>query len=206
MTVSYPTWGGVGRSNWFERRKGPTKSDYLELPYHRGDRFGTVRSMGELVVMVVEIPRGSSNKYEVDPDSGDIYLDRTLFTATHYPAEYGFVPDTLAGDGDPIDILCLTSEPTFPGCRIRVRPVAVLRLEDQGEIDDKIISVPAGDPRHESTQDLSDLAELFRKELEHFFLVYSELEKEVVTSFGWQGREAAWGLIEDARHKFVAKD
>lgn len=155
--------------------------------------------MEDFVVMVVEIPRGSRNKYEVDHETGEVFLDRTLFTATRYPADYGFIQDTLADDGDPLDILCLTTDPTFPTCRIRVRPVAVLKLEDQGEIDDKIISVPAGDPRHEGIQDVADIEEHFRKELEHFFLVYSELEKESVNSFGWDGREAAWKVIEEAR-------
>ncbi|HEY7703333.1 MAG TPA: inorganic diphosphatase [Acidimicrobiia bacterium] len=160
--------------------------------------------MADHVVMVVEIPRGSRNKYEVDHETGEIFLDRTLFTATRYPADYGYIPDTLADDGDPLDILCLTTDPTFPTCRIRVRPVAVLRLEDQGEIDDKVISVPAGDPRHDAVQDVGDLEEHFRKELEHFFLVYSELEKEAVTSFGWEGRDLAMQLIEDARAAFEA--
>jgi inorganic pyrophosphatase len=153
----------------------------------------------DFVLMVVEIPRGSRNKYEIEPESGEIFLDRTLFTATRYPADYGFVPGTLADDGDPLDILCLTTEPTFPGCRIRVRPVAVLRLEDQGEVDDKVISVPAGDPRHDGTRDVGDLDEHFRKELEHFFLVYSELEKEAVVSFGWEGRGVALRLIDEAK-------
>lgn len=151
------------------------------------------------MVVVVEIPRGSRNKYEMDHETGDIYLDRMLFTATRYPADYGFFPHTLAEDGDPLDVLVLVGEPTFPGCRIRIRPLGVFMMEDQGDPDHKVLAVPAGDPRWEGTNDVSDLPEHLRKELEHFFSVYKDLEGKKTAALGWHGREAAISIIEAAR-------
>ena len=107
--------------------------------------------------VLIEIPRGSRNKYEVDHESGLIRLDRTLFTATQYPADYGFVPDTLGEDGDPLDALVLVLEPTFPGCLIRSRPIGMFRMTDEKGGDDKVLCVPAGDPRQEHLRDLHDL-------------------------------------------------
>ena len=122
--------------------------------------------------VVIEIPRGSRNKYEVDHESGLIRLDRTLFTATQYPADYGFIPDTLGEDGDPLDALVLVLEPTFPGCLIRSRPIGMFRMSDEKGGDDKVLCVPAGDPRQEHLRDLHDLPEFDRLEIEHFFLIY----------------------------------
>lgn len=150
------------------------------------------------LTMVVEIPRGSRNKYEMDHSSGVIYLDRMLFTATRYPADYGFIPDTLAEDGDPLDVLVLVGEPTFPGCRVRIRPIGVFMMVDQGAPDHKIISVPAGDPRWADTTDVGDLPEHLRSELEHFFAVYKDLEKKKTAGLGWQDRESALAVIDKA--------
>lgn len=152
--------------------------------------------------MVVEIPRGSRNKYEVDHATGEIFLDRMLFTATRYPADYGFIPETLAEDGDPLDVLVLLDEPTFPGCRIRVRPVGVFLMEDQGAADHKIIAVPAGDPRWASVGDISDVPDHFRRELEHFFSVYKELEDKKTAVLGWMGADDARTVIEKAAASF----
>ena len=110
--------------------------------------------------VLIEIPRGSRNKYEVDHESGLIRLDRTLFTATQYPADYGFVPDTLGEDGDPLDALVLVLEPTFPGCLIRSRPIGMFRMTDEKGGDDKVLCVPASDPRQEHLRDLHDLPAL----------------------------------------------
>ncbi len=126
--------------------------------------------------VLIEIPRGSRNKYEVDHESGLIRLDRTLFTATQYPADYGFVPETLGEDGDPLDALVLVQEPTFPGCLIRSRPIGMFRMTDEKGGDDKVLCVPAGDPRQEHLRDLYDLPHFDRLEIEHFFLIYKELE------------------------------
>ena len=132
--------------------------------------------MTDAFVAVVEIPRGSRNKYEMDKESGAIFLDRMLFTATRYPADYGFIPETLAEDGDPLDVLVLVGEPTFPGCRIRVRPIGVFLMEDSGLPDHKVVAVPAGDTRWANVVDVEDLDPHLRRELEHFFAVYKELD------------------------------
>ena len=150
--------------------------------------------------VVVEIPQGSRNKYEIDHDTGDVWLDRHLFAATVYPAEYGFFPHTLAEDGDPLDALVLLEDPTFPGCRIRARPVAVLEMRDEAGRDLKVLCVPAGDPRWEAVTDLGDVDEFLLAEIRHFFEVYKDLEpgKSSVLG-GWGGREVAVAAIEDAR-------
>ena len=141
--------------------------------------------------VLVEIPRGSRNKYEVDHVSGRIRLDRTLFTATQYPADYGFVEETLGDDGDPLDALVLVQEPTFPGCLIRSRPVGMFRMTDEKGGDDKILCVPAGDPRQEHLRELEDVPEFYRLEIHHFFTIYKELEPgKSVTDTALAGRAA----------------
>ena len=147
--------------------------------------------------VVVEIPRGSRNKYEVDHSSGRIRLDRTLFTATQYPADYGFVEGTLGDDGDPLDALVLVQEPTFPGCLIRSRPVGMFRMTDEKGGDDKILCVPASDPRQEHLRELEDVPEFYRLEIHHFFTIYKELEPgKSVSGTGWAGRAAAEAEVE----------
>ena len=148
--------------------------------------------------MVVEIPKGSRNKYEMDHETGEIFLDRMLFTATRYPADYGFIPDTLAEDGDPLDIMALVSEPTFPGCRIRVRPIGVFLMEDQGHADHKVLSVPLGDPLWPNAENLDDIPAHVLSEVEHFFGVYKELEMKKTAVIGWRTREEALTVIERA--------
>ena len=150
----------------------------------------------------IEIPRGSRNKYEVDHDSGLIRLDRTLFTATQYPADYGFVPDTLGEDGDPLDALVLVLEPTFPGCLIRSRPIGMFRMTDEKGGDDKVLCVPASDPRQEHLRDLHHLPEFERLEIEHFFLIYKQLEPgKSVEGAGWVDRAAAEAEVEASRRR-----
>ena len=145
----------------------------------------------------IEIPRGSRNKYEVDHDSGLIRLDRTLFTSTVYPADYGFVPDTLGEDGDPLDALVLVLEPTFPGCLIRSRPIGMFRMTDE-----KVLCVPASDPRQEHLRDLHHLPEFDRLEIEHFFLIYKQLEPgKSVEGAGWVDRAAAEAEVEASRRR-----
>jgi inorganic pyrophosphatase len=130
-----------------------------------------------LVEVRVEIPRGSRNKYEYDPDRQMFRLDRRLFSATVYPADYGFVPDTLADDGDPLDALVLVDEPTFPGCLIIARPVAVYRLRDEAGDDAKLLCVPVGEPAWDHAQDLDDLPEALLDEIAHSFAVYKTLRR-----------------------------
>ncbi len=151
------------------------------------------------VTMVVEIPKGSRNKYEVDHETGEIFLDRMLFTATRYPADYGFFPDTLAEDGDPLDALAVVSEPTFPGCRIRIRPIGLFLMEDQGQPDHKVLGVPLGDPVWAHARELADLPPHLLKELEHFFAVYKDLEEKKTAVLGWRPASEANAIIQAAR-------
>ena len=158
--------------------------------------------MTEPITMFVEIPRGSRNKYEADHVTGEIFLDRMLFTSMHYPADYGFIPNTLAEDGDPLDIMALVVEPTFPGCRIRVRPIGVFLMEDQGHPDHKVISVPWGDPRFDDTRDVADMPEHTRLEFEHFFTVYKQLEEKKTAVLGWRPLVDATPVIAEALARF----
>ena len=140
----------------------------------------------------IEVPRGSRNKYEVDHATGLIRLDRMLFTATQYPTDYGFIPDTLADDGDPLDIMVLLDEPTFPGCHILARPIAVLRMRDEAGGDDKVLAVPATDPRWSHLVDLGDVGAFLLDEILHFFTVYKALEPGKLTEPGhWEDHVAA---------------
>lgn len=156
----------------------------------------------DVVVAVVEIPRGSRNKYEMDEATGQIFLDRMLFTATRYPTDYGFFEETAAEDGDPLDVLILVGEPTFPGCRIRVRPIGVFLMEDTGLPDHKVIAVPDGDPRWSGVADVDDLDVHLRRELEHFFEVYKALEDKKTAALGWQGAADALRIIAAAQDAF----
>ena len=149
--------------------------------------------------MVVEIPKGSRNKYEMDHASGEIFLDRMLFTATRYPADYGFIPDTLAEDGDPLDALALVSEPTFPGCRIRIQPIGLFLMEDQGQADHKVLGVPLGDPLWANATSLDDVPSHLLRELEHFFTVYKDLEEKKTATIGWRPVQEAYSVITAAR-------
>lgn len=150
------------------------------------------------VDMIVEIPKGSRNKYEMDHETGQIFLDRMLFTATRYPADYGFIPNTLAEDGDPLDALALVTEPTFPGCRITIRPIGVFLMEDQGKADHKILGVPEGDPLWRAAADLDDIPAHLLREFEHFFAVYKDLEDKKTATLGWSGVDEAVAVIERA--------
>jgi inorganic pyrophosphatase len=156
------------------------------------------------VEVIVEIPKGSRNKYEYDPRIDRIRLDRTLFTATGYPGDYGFVPRTLAEDGDPIDALLLLDEPTFPGCLVRARVIAVFWMRDEEGPDAKLLCVPAGDPRHEHLQELEDVPMHQIAEIWHFFDVYKALEPAKYTETrGWERRKEALLALEDARRRFA---
>ncbi|MCL2582778.1 MAG: inorganic diphosphatase [Streptosporangiales bacterium] len=156
------------------------------------------------VEVVIEIPKGQRNKYEVDHHSGRIRLDRMLSTSTRYPADYGFIEDTLGGDGDPLDVLVLLEEPTFPGCLITARVVGMFEMVDEKGNDEKILCVPAGDPRMEHLKDINDVPEFDRLEIQHFFEVYKDLEPgKTVEGIKWVGREAAEAEIEASRKRLV---
>ncbi|MEV8511656.1 inorganic diphosphatase [Dactylosporangium sp. NPDC051484] len=154
------------------------------------------------VDMVVEIPAGSRNKYEMDQEQGRIRLDRTLFTATAYPADYGYIPDTLAEDGDPIDAMVLLDEPTFPGCGVRVRPIGVFWMHDEQGPDAKLLCVPAADPRWQAIGELADLPEYQLREIGHFFEIYKDLEPGKQTDVrGWRDRAEAEAELRSAQHR-----
>jgi len=152
--------------------------------------------------VIIEIPKGQRNKYEMDHETGRIRLDRMLFTATRYPSDYGFVEDTLADDGDPLDALVILEEPTFPGCLIRCRAIGMFRMRDEKGADDKVLCVAATDPRMERFQDIENVPAFDRLEIQHFFEVYKELEPgKSVQGFAWVGREAAEAEIESCRRR-----
>jgi inorganic pyrophosphatase len=164
----------------------------------------TRKHAGELleVEAVIEIPRGSRNKYEMDHASDEIWLDRRLFTAMGYPTDYGFIADTLGEDGDPLDVLVLLDEPTFPGCHIMVRPVGVFWMTDEKGPDAKILSVPSSDPRFLNIRDLEDLPGHLTDEIAHFFEVYKALEPGKSTEVSeWEGAEAARTEIVEATRR-----
>jgi inorganic pyrophosphatase len=158
----------------------------------------------DCIHVIIEIPRGSRNKYEIDHEDGRVYLDRRLFTAMAYPADYGFLPDTLAGDGDPLDALVLLEDPVYPGIVVECRPVGVLFMRDEAGEDAKLICVPPKEPRYANVNDISDLTPQLIDEIQHFFDVYKALEPDKHSSaFGMGGREAAWKEIEESRANYI---
>ncbi|HEV2375712.1 MAG TPA: inorganic diphosphatase [Streptosporangiaceae bacterium] len=152
--------------------------------------------------VVVEIPKGQRNKYEMDHDTGRIRLDRMLFTSTRYPSDYGFIENTLADDDDPLDALVLLEDPTFPGCVIHCRALGMFRMRDEKGLDDKVLCVPATDPRWAHLRDIDDVSSYDRLEIQHFFEVYKELEPgKGVAGFTWVGREDAEAQILECRER-----
>ena len=155
--------------------------------------------------VVIEIPKGQRNKYEMDHETGRIRLDRMLFASTRYPADYGFIEDTLADDGDPLDALVILDEPTFPGCLIRCRAIGMFRMRDEMGADDKVLCVAATDPRMAHLRDIEHVSEFDRLEIQHFFEVYKALEpgKEVETA-SWVDRAAAEKEILACRQRLAS--
>jgi inorganic pyrophosphatase len=155
------------------------------------------------VEVIIEIPKGQRNKYEMDHETGRIKLDRMLFTSTRYPADYGFIEDTLADDGDPLDALVLLEEPTFPGCVIDARAIGMFRMRDEKGRDEKVLCVPAHDPRFEHIRDIHHVPAFDRLEIQHFFEVYKELEPgKTVEAANWADRAAAVAEIEASRKRY----
>ena len=154
------------------------------------------------IEVVVEIPKGTRNKYEAD-ENGAIWLDRLLFTSTRYPEDYGYIPNTVADDGDPVDAMVVLEEPTFPGCHIHARPVGVFRMRDEGGTDEKVLCVPSSDPRWNHVADISDLPDYELREIAHFFDIYKDLEPGKVTEVkGWAGRHDAEEVIERGKERY----
>ncbi|MHB9034657.1 MAG: inorganic diphosphatase [Anaerolineae bacterium] len=160
----------------------------------------------ELVEVLIEIPKGSRNKYEYDPASGFIRFDRMLFSSVHYPSDYGFIRDTLAGDGDPLDTIVLVWEPTFPGCLIKARPVGVFCMSDENGIDDKVLCVPIGDPQWNHIHQLEQVPEHLLKEIRHFFLIYKDLQGVgPISVCDWEGRDRALEIIHSCQQVYQSQ-
>lgn len=160
----------------------------------------------DLINVIVEIPKGSRNKYEYDPESGMFKYDRMLFSSVHYPSDYGFVVDTLAADGDPLDALVLVSESTFPGCLIEAKPLGLFKMWDEKGEDDKILCVPVKDPQWNWLNSLDDVPAHLLREIEHFFQVYKDLEEKKTGVDGWEDIEAAKRIITESRAAYENKN
>ncbi len=150
------------------------------------------------VTVVVEIPKGSRNKYEIDHVTGRVHLDRVLHSAVHYPADYGYIDNTHGGDGDPLDAMVLLEQPTFSGCLITARPVGVFLMSDEMGADEKILCVPIADPTWNHVNELVDVPPHRLKEIEHFFQIYKDLEGKITEIDGWRDREAAEAYVAAA--------
>lgn len=158
-----------------------------------------------VINMIVEIPNGSKNKYEIDKETGMIKLDRAMKSAQDYPFDYGFVPQTLWEDGDALDVVLLATYPLHPGILVEARPVAVMHMIDGGEGDDKIIAVPKSDPRWEDIQDLADVNKHTIKEIKHFFETYKTIDGKKVEITGVEGREAAYVAVKKGLQMYADK-
>ncbi len=145
----------------------------------------------EVFNAIIEVPKGSRNKYEYNKDNEIFMLDRVLYSPLHYPADYGFVPQTIYDDGDPMDVLVIMEQPTFPGCLIEARPIGIMGMIDGGDADYKILAVPVNDPRFDDFKDIDDVPEHFKKEIKHFFQVYKTLEGKEVEVLDWENAESA---------------
>ncbi len=158
-----------------------------------------------MVKCVVEIPKGSRNKYEYDPDYGGIKLDRFLSSSVVYPTDYGFIPETLAEDGDELDVLVCVSEPTFPGCIVLCNPIGLFEMEDEHGVDSKVLCVPCDDPGWNGLERLDDLPRALRDEITHFFAIYKDLEPGRESRVkGWRDRDAALEEIQAAYERYAA--
>jgi inorganic pyrophosphatase len=159
------------------------------------------------LVCVVEIPKGSRNKYEFDPEMGGIKFDRLLMSAATYPADYGYLRDTLGEDGDPLDALVCLTEATFPGCLIPVKAIGMFAMTDEKGPDDKVLCVPCDDPYWNGYERIEQLPELLRDEIEQFFLIYKELEpRKFVEVGGWRTRDDALAEIAESQRRFRQRD
>ncbi len=165
-------------------------TNYLDLP--------TGRDVPNIIHAVIEIPKGSSNKYEYDKEMNVFRLDRTLYSPVHYPGAYGFIPRTHGEDGDPLDVVVIVEHPTFTGCLIEVRPLGVLIMRDDMGLDHKILAVPVSDPKMREVHGLQHLASHYLAEVDYFFNIYKDLEGKKSDTYGWEDRLVAYQVIEDA--------
>ena len=173
-------------------------------PWH--DVYVDDKLLADSLPVIIEVPKGSKNKYELDKETGLLRLDRILYASVHYPGDYGFLPRTLGEDSDPLDVLVMTTEPTFPGCVIAVRPIGAFLMEDEKGSDEKILTVPIADPFRREIAELEDVPSHFLEEVRHFFSVYKDLEGKRVRTIGWEGRATAERLVGEAMERYVEAD
>src|SRR5437899_12420051 len=184
-------------ARWSGRRRRTRGSTHVVRSAARAEPRRRARGAAdESVDVFIEIPRGSRAKYELDRSSGHIRLDRVLFSSVHYPADYGFVMDTVGGDGDPLDAVVIVEEPTFPGCVVRARPIGTLFMRDSKGEDEKILAVPVGDPRFDEIRRLGDLAPHWQKEVETFFATYKSLDSDDTDVGGRHDAKTAWRVTD----------
>lgn len=155
--------------------------------------------------MIVEIPMNCTNKYEYDSETDLFRLDRALYSPMHYPGDYGFIPGTLAEDEDPMDVLCLVQEPSFTGCVMTVRPVGILNMMDNAQGDQKVLAVPVRNPRYDEIHTIDQIFPHVRREIEHFFMIYKELQGVRITSQGWGNPADARRMIMESRQRYLDK-
>lgn len=158
-----------------------------------------------ILEVLIEIPKGSRNKYEYDKQRNMIKFDRMLFSSVHYPSDYGFVPDTLSEDGDPLDVLVLVNQPTFPGCLVDAKPIGLFVMHDEKGRDDKVLCVPVSDPLWNHIDSLEQVPPHLLDEIEHFFSIYKDLEQKAVKVEGWQDKAAAIQVIKEAEQRYIKK-
>jgi inorganic pyrophosphatase len=171
----------------------------------RRDELSAVGTGSETLNCVIEIPKGSRNKYEYDPELGGFKLDRFVSASVVYPTDYGYLPETLAPDGDPLDVLVCVSEPTFPGCIVPSRPIGLFKMSDEKGRDDHVLCVPCSDPGWSDYESIDDLPSLLRAEIGHFFTVYKDLDRGKHSEVdGWGDLDAALETIEQSREAFRA--
>jgi len=170
-------------------------TNYLTLPIGHG-------APAE-VNSVIEIPRGDTNKYEYDKQLNVFRLDRNLYSAVHYPGDYGFIPSTLSDDGDPLDVLVMVDAPSFTGCVMTVRPIGVLKMIDQGKEDEKILAVGLDNPVFRNVNDYTQLYPHLLLEIEHFFSVYKQLENKSTSTVGWEDSKSARAIVNECRERFI---
>ena len=152
--------------------------------------------------VIIEIPKFSKNKYEIDKETGMIALDRVMHSAQDYPFDYGFVPQTLFDDGDALDVVLVTTYPLAPGILVKARPVAIMEMVDGGERDDKVVAVPVDDPRFENVRDIGDLNPHFQKEMSHFFETYKKVQNKEVSVGAWHGADEAKKAFAKSREMY----
>jgi inorganic pyrophosphatase len=171
------------------------RMDFMKVPAgtHIPDRVNAI----------IEIPKGHRNKYEVDKATGLIRLDRYLYSSSHYPGDYGFIPQTRAEDNDPLDVLVMVNEPTFSGCLIQVRVVGLFKMTDRGVNDYKVLGVPDSDPLFADVNDLHEVPHHYLREVEHFFATYKQLEGVEIKTEGWAPHEAAWEEVRSSVERYV---